>query len=55
MDVFGRFSFPQKNHPALCSKQGGMDTYGVYGHQMEGEMLETANIIDDVFSHILDS
>ena len=32
-----------------------MDAYGVNGHQMDGELLETANIIEDVFNRILDT
>lgn len=40
---------------SLVGHSESMDTYGVYGHQMDGEMLETANIIDDVFSRILDA
>jgi len=30
-----------------------MDTYGVYGHEVTGEMLKAAEIVDEVFDEIL--
>ena len=40
---------------SLVGHSESMDAYGVNGHQMDGELLETANIIDDVFNRILDT
>ena len=30
-----------------------MDTFGVYGHEVEGEMTRVANIMDNVFDVLL--
>lgn len=32
-----------------------MDTFGVYGHEVDGDMQQTANIIDKVFTRLLPS
>lgn len=47
-----------KSLPAELVKQMGghsesMDTFGVYGHEVEGEREQTAELIDDVISRIL--
>lgn len=38
---------------AIVGHSETMDTIGVYGHEMEGELSETARIIDSVFAKIL--
>ena len=30
-----------------------MDTYGVYSHEMDGDMTETATLVQDIFKQIL--
>ena len=38
---------------ATVGHSSTMDTYGVYGHQIEGEMHRAATIVDSVFDRIL--
>lgn len=38
---------------ATVGHSSSMDTYGVYGHQIDGEMHRAASIVDSVFSELL--
>lgn len=39
---------------SVVGHSSSMDTFGVYGHEIEGERHKAAEIIDGVFRHILD-
>jgi len=38
---------------AVIGHSKDMDSYGTYGHETEGEMQSTANLIQDIFNGIL--
>ena len=38
---------------AIVGHSDSMDTFGVYGHEVDGELKETAQVVDRVFSRIL--
>lgn len=46
-------SLPQLK--AIVGHSDTMDTFGVYGHEMDGELRDTAQVVDQVFSRILKS
>lgn len=37
----------------IVGHSASMDTIGVYGHEINGEKLLTAGIVDDVFARLL--
>lgn len=43
-------SLPQLK--AIVGHSDTMDTFGVYGHEMDGELRDTAQVVDQLFSRI---
>lgn len=39
---------------SMVGHSTSMDTFGVYGHELEGDLQQTANIVDNVFSRLID-
>lgn len=46
--------FPLKLMKSVVGHSSSMDTYGIYGHEIDGERHRAAQIIDNVFNSILD-
>lgn len=45
---------PEPLLKATVGHSDAMDTYGQYGHEISGDLKRAADIIDDVFSKIID-
>lgn len=45
---------PEQLLKQMVGHTNSMDTFGVYGHEVDGEMQRTAKILDDVFSKLLE-
>ena len=46
-------SLPEGYLKNLVGHSKGMDTYGVYSHEMDGDMSETAVLVQNIFKQIL--
>lgn len=46
-------NLPEGKVKSLVGHSKNMDTFGVYGHEVNGELAETAQQIDQIFSEIL--
>ncbi len=44
---------PKELLKLLVGHTSNTDTFGIYGHEVEGDLLRTANILDDVFNRLL--
>lgn len=51
---FGKKSIPEGLLQQYCGHSEDMDTFGVYGHQLEDDMDETVKHLDDIFSFLDD-
>lgn len=48
-------TLPEGTVKQIVGHSKNMDTFGIYGHQLNGEDRKTANLIEGVFSNILNS
>nr|DAU92930.1 MAG TPA: Integrase [Bacteriophage sp.] len=46
-------SLPEGQVKAIVGHSQNMDTFGIYGHEMQGEMAKTAENLDAIFSEII--
>ena len=46
---------PEGKVKSLVGHSRNMDTYGIYGHEVNGELERTAKELDEIFNGILTS
>lgn len=51
---FGKKKIPEGMLQQYCGHSEDMDTFGVYGHELEDDMDETVKYLDDIFSFLDD-